>query len=330
MGQLGAVNRAQPSRTNSQHRGAYGPQSPRNQTRGALIRQQGQTRVAKTQPKITPAIQGRVLLNQSLVDYLCDLGADLTVINRDTFDRINKPENPILLKEYSGPRITSVGKNVKVLGAISIQRCVLDQKCVIKNAKMLVLEGNLPYGCIVGRDLIYRIPRMKATSQNLRTVVDTCSEELLEHLNERIEKPLAKIGDREPQIAKQEREIVTFPGFEDNSPTVIMNNPELAKTYTTITTKSEVEGVSERVQTGLNQLATDKELDKDLGRNRHMELKIKLLEPHIVPIRSKAKSIPHSIKKQVRIAIYEQFLFNLKTCRGLFSFSFSVCRCFCY
>ncbi len=49
---------------------------------------------------------------------------------------------------------------------------------------MLVLEGDLPNDCIVGRDLIYRVPRMREASQNLRAVVQTCSEELITNLDE--------------------------------------------------------------------------------------------------------------------------------------------------
>jgi len=151
---------------------------------------------------------------------------------------------------------------------------------------MLVLEGDLPYDCIVGRDLIYRVPRMKEASENLRAVVDKCSEELISNLDEIRDSPIANSKAQEPQNAYQEGEIIIFPGFKDNSPTVVADNPEPAKTNTTLTTKSEVECVREKVQVELNEIVADKVCDIDLELNRHMEFKIRLLEPHTQPIRS--------------------------------------------
>ena len=230
MGQVGRTHQPQSSR-NGLNQGRFARQSNKKESRNEI--------------REAPAIQGKALLNQSLVGYLCDLGADLTVINRSTFERINTPEAPILLREYLGPHIKSVGTKVKISGAICIQRCVLDQKCVVENAKMLVLEGDLPYDCIVGRDLIYRVPRMREAAENLRAVVDRCSEELISNLDEIRDTPIANRRVKKLQNAYQEGEIIIFPGFKDNSPTVVADSPEPAKTNTTHTTKSEVEYVRE-------------------------------------------------------------------------------------
>jgi hypothetical protein len=70
----------------------------------------------------SPAITGKVLLNQEVVTYLCDTGADLTVISRAVYERINRPQEPILLRVYSGPRIKSFDDKLShILGAICIK-----------------------------------------------------------------------------------------------------------------------------------------------------------------------------------------------------------------
>ncbi len=119
--------------------------------RNPIIASMGQQPESKT----SPAITGKVLFNQVVVPYLCDTGADLTVISRAVYERMNTPKEPVLLRVYSGPRIKSFDNKIsKVLGAVCVKKCAVAKDCVVKNAKVLVLEDIPQYKCIMGRDLI--------------------------------------------------------------------------------------------------------------------------------------------------------------------------------
>jgi len=57
------------------------------------------TLVSRTVPTShTSPIQGKMLLNQTVVSYLFDTGAELTVISRETFKKLNTEKNPIILR----------------------------------------------------------------------------------------------------------------------------------------------------------------------------------------------------------------------------------------
>ncbi len=121
---------------------------------------------------LTTPIQGKMLLNQLMVSYLFDTGAELTVIARETYEKLNTAEDPIILREYSGPRICSVDGKVKVLGAINVKKCMIADDCTVFNAKIIVLDKVQQHDCLMGRDLIQRIPRLNKPTLNLKSIVD--------------------------------------------------------------------------------------------------------------------------------------------------------------
>jgi len=244
--------------------------------------------------KTSPAITGKVLFNQVVVPYLCDTGADLTVISRAVYERMNTPKEPVLLRVYSGPRIKSFDNKIsKVLGAVCVKKCAVAKDCVVKNAKVLVLEDIPQYECIMGRDLINRIPRLNKASLELRSAVESCAEDLLANLDEIVESQLAEPED-EPRSSYEEGEIVIFPGFKENQPAILVKQQAVPPEAGQPTVSSELEIVRETIQRELNEIAADKVVDINLERNRHMEFKIKLINLNTSPIRSKSRLLPSS------------------------------------
>ncbi len=71
----------------------------------------------------------------------------------------------------------------------------------MKNAKVLVLENIPHYDCIMGRDLINRIPRLSIASLELRSIVESCAQDLLANLDEIV---------------------FIFPEFKDNQPAILV------------------------------------------------------------------------------------------------------------
>ncbi len=53
-----------------------------------------------------------MLANNKLIEYLCDPGADETIISRATYDKINTPEYPVLLHTYKGGPIASCNEKI--------------------------------------------------------------------------------------------------------------------------------------------------------------------------------------------------------------------------
>jgi hypothetical protein len=234
---------------------------------------------------------------------MVDTGAELTEINRMTFD--NK-ENPILLREYSGPRLCSVDGKLNVLGAINLNKCTIATDCTIFNAKMIVLDKIQQYDCLLGRDLIRRIPFLHRPTQSTKAIIEARSAELIANLNSLLERHTDAEGERPGASSYEEGEIVIFPGFTDNKPTTLAYKADLAAKTDHLATQPEVTAVRALIHQELNGIAADKVQDINLEANRHMEFHIKLIDTHTRPIRSKSRPIPHSLKEPVRTAIFKQ------------------------
>ena len=70
-------------------------------------------------------IEGKLIINDHIITYLCDPGAHRTVMASETYERLNTPEQPILLQRYQGPTLKSCSENIKVLGEIEIPICTM-------------------------------------------------------------------------------------------------------------------------------------------------------------------------------------------------------------
>ncbi len=215
------------------------------------------TLASRTRPitQTSPAspIQGKMLLNKTVVSYLFDTGAELTVISRETYNKLNTEKNPIILREYSGPRICSVDGHVDVLGAINIGTCVIATDCTISNAKMIVLDKIQQHDCLMGRDLIQRIPILNGPTQSIKSKVKEFSDNLLANL----ESLLATQSDQEEKTwegsSYDEGEIVIFPGFTDNKPTIIRQKEKPEMELSDRAPQPEVETVRRQIQQELNE-----------------------------------------------------------------------------
>ena len=119
-----------------------------------------------------------MLANNQLIEYLCDPGADATIISRATYDRINKPELPVLLHTYKGEPIASCNEKIPVLGTARIQLCTISSTLTIPKVEVLVIPSLTAYDCLMGRDLISRIPEFASQVDCLRNRVETYSEDI--------------------------------------------------------------------------------------------------------------------------------------------------------
>ena len=104
-------------------------------------------------------------------------------------------------------------------------------------------------------------------------------------------------------------EIIIFPGFQDNMPTVVEGveiKEELDTGRTPEVSGTDRERVKNNILSRLEGCHAEEVQDIDLERNRYMEFRIKLIDPNQRPIRCKARPIPQSLKDMVKKAIFDQ------------------------
>ncbi len=114
-----------------------------------------------------------------MISYLCDPGAHATVISRQTFNKINTPENPTFLHTYTGKPISSCNEKIGVLGLARIKSCKISSSITIKDVEVIVIETLINQECLMGRDLIARIPELANQVSNLRARVLAYTEDII-------------------------------------------------------------------------------------------------------------------------------------------------------
>ena len=193
------------------------------------------------------AIQGEMLIGNEMVEYLCDPGAALTVISSRLYERINTITKPIPLRPYIGQPLTSCNLKIKILGEVVLDRCTLSLDFSVKNIRMVVMENLTHYECLMGRDMIARIPIFSRPVEELRDSVNRCTENLYSKEKDIISRP-------DDEVQETEMGIIMFPGLPEHSPVAEYSSSDLTQKLEA-TTRSEEDCVKALIEKKLEEVA---------------------------------------------------------------------------
>ncbi|CAF1096786.1 unnamed protein product [Brachionus calyciflorus] len=70
-------------------------------------------------------IVGKALFNNTLVNYLCDTGADRRIINKKNFNLIRRHEPNTVMKPYEDGKLYSCTNEMKIYGVVYLKRCLI-------------------------------------------------------------------------------------------------------------------------------------------------------------------------------------------------------------
>ena len=86
------------------------------------------------------------------MEYFCDGGAVRTLISVATFEKIQKDTPGTQLEPYNGQGQISVNSELKIIGKLCLDRCLMSAEFKIKNAVCLVTPELSGQMSILGRD----------------------------------------------------------------------------------------------------------------------------------------------------------------------------------
>ena len=144
-------------------------------------------------------IKGSAIFNKTLVENLYDSGEDETIITENVFRKIQMEDEETNLEVYTGSKIKSFTSETQILGQMALKSCYFNQMDQLENVKVIVTGNqNSNNACIVGTDLMKRIPEFNDSLQKKEEMINKISKQVIE----RYEK--IQIGE---QNDKQERDI---------------------------------------------------------------------------------------------------------------------------
>ena len=76
---------------------------------------------------IVEPIVGKMIIGETLVNYLCDGGADITIINENLLNKIKTSNKSNEITPYNGKTIQSCSGEINVFGTITVSQLVIEQ-----------------------------------------------------------------------------------------------------------------------------------------------------------------------------------------------------------
>ncbi|CAF0955455.1 unnamed protein product [Brachionus calyciflorus] len=96
------------------------PKTEQKNDEKVLVVDQNGNKNTKNRP-----IVGKALFNNTLVNYLCDTGADRSIINIKTFNLIRRHDTNTVMKPFEGCKLYSCINEMKIFGVVYLKRCLI-------------------------------------------------------------------------------------------------------------------------------------------------------------------------------------------------------------
>ncbi|RNA36430.1 hypothetical protein BpHYR1_040712 [Brachionus plicatilis] len=132
----------------------------------------------RKRPNRERPVIGLAIFNNTLVNYLCDSGADRTIINTKTFNLIKRHAPGTELEIHSGSELFSCSGPIKILDKVKLSRSIVSREEILKNVEILVTETVSNNDCLLGRDLINKLKHIGPRFEHIKTMVKTMSDEV--------------------------------------------------------------------------------------------------------------------------------------------------------
>jgi hypothetical protein len=173
---------------NGNRKPAQENQNKNDQNKNDQQQQHEQCFVGQRYPKqnSNSAIKGKAIFNNTLVEYFCDGGADLSIINAKLYQEILRQAPKTTIKPYQGKPLASCTGEIKVLGVIVLDRCILVPKVSkwLEKVEIIVTEHSSSNQCLIGRDIINRVPELRKKMEAMKSLIDEWSQEIINYYQE--------------------------------------------------------------------------------------------------------------------------------------------------
>ena len=257
------------------------------------------------------------------MEYLCDGGADYTIINRELFEKIKTQAPRTVLKPYRGKPLTSCTSEIKVLGIIQLERCIIDPNVELDMATLIVTDHKATQKCILDRDILYKVPELRHHMKAMKNEILDWSMQLermffngkrsvcpepkrskhVEELKSAIMQLSLMVESKYPKIIHL-KAVQSHKGSE-------LEPCKRAKRFETKLEpieeeKTEMEIVRQEAYELLEKQSATSLADLQPHKNSRVAFKIRLLDPYMRPIRCRVRPLAYHLKEKVKKTLDEQ------------------------
>ena len=122
----------------------------------------------------------KAIFNNTLVSYLFDTGAQRTIINESLYVRLKREDPSTELLKYNGRALFSCNKKLTIYGVVYLRQCKLTDKSndLLKDVPIIVTNHKSKHECLLGRDLMKKVPCFHSQVTDMDNKIKTSSEHL--------------------------------------------------------------------------------------------------------------------------------------------------------
>ena len=150
-------------------------QNPSSPNKQFMIKNRQRKNQSKTTKLDNESIMGKLMLGSEVVAYLFDTGADRSALSIRVIEKMGLTSE---LKKYDGKQLHSANGLVKALGILRTE-CLISETIKIQQAEFLVIENLEKVDCILGLDLIGKIPKIKVEYKAVQSIVNEMTAEIV-------------------------------------------------------------------------------------------------------------------------------------------------------
>ena len=267
----------------------------------------------QTKPFVHP-IKGRAIFNETLVDYLCDGGADLTIINKRLFEKIKSQAQYTVLEPYLGKRLSSCTSNITVVGMIKLKKCIVDPQTILRDIEIIVTDHSATHECLLGRDILYRVPKLREHMEAMKRAVNSWSNQLDDFSEPKAHVDVQRIEMKALicSLSTQVEETYWKANGETTALNSMSNETEATDSGAEATNIEAVEkakrmdSVRNTVQHELEKQSDGSLQELQPYKNARVAFKIRLLDANTRPIKCRIRPLAFHLKAKVKATLKEQ------------------------
>ena len=118
-------------------------------------------------------IQGIAILNDIKISYLCDSGADESLLSEQGFKKL--AASGARLNPYNGPNFRSASGCLEIIGTVNVPSCVIDPNTPLHNFEFKVAKLNCRRDCLLGMDIIQKTPILYQKFKDIKNTINSLS-----------------------------------------------------------------------------------------------------------------------------------------------------------
>ena len=214
------------------------------------------------------------------------------------------------MEPYTDKPLRSVNSDLKILGCIRLDRCLMSADLQLKNAVLLVVQDLTGPSCILGRDWASKIPKLSRVFKEIERTVQEMSESIRTKIKEFPTIIKAIVNSSEICVHVNENKQDSRPGELLYS--VQPKIPDAVESIIAVIESSDeiedqkITDSRAQLEPILLQGSAKSMTELTPWKNLDQAFRIELIDPNHPPIACKSRPLPFHLKKKVKQALDEQ------------------------